>query len=668
MASIKNTENAYKILSEYRGKNPYIYMLKKEVIINSKKEALGDFQIEYILSNYNKEPQNIGKIIKIADWYGEKKKEDWGVDFIPQKLLIVSLIGETKTTYNCYVQYRQSVPPVMAFIPKKAVLTNFLVEDFSKLNIDFDRYDRLSMEKDNNRKLFPHQKEAIKFLLSRKKCILADDQGLGKTTSLAVAAIEGNFDSIVIICPASLKSNWKKELMWYIPEKDISIIESFNDKNKTELEAFLGYKEGTSNKTREELIEEAKIVGKWQSNHFIIINYDILADFYKLPNGRSQKSIEEAYNQSPLLQYIKNRKSLIIIDEAHKLSNSTSIRYKVIMDLIKRGNPDSIYAATGTPITNNPYNFYCVLNLLGDPITDDYKYFVERYCSAFQIPAKGEKEKWTNIYLSRIKKRDIKTLSIKEQYGLKDFIRKNARMILVPNGDSNLEELKERTSHIYLRRVKEDLKGITNKTIHEIYYNLTTEQQNEYNKLWSEYEEAQKENNPDKELNKDLLEGGLYRKYLSTQMVPHTIKLVDKFIENGEKVVIACCYDDELYKLKENYGDSCVIYNGKITSKIKDKNKEDFINNPNKKVFIGNITAAGVGLTLTVATKLVFNTFSYVTGDNSQMMDRIHRIGQNKDVDIYFQIFNNTQYQKMWDIVMRKSMIINAVIKKEDEK
>lgn len=668
MASIKDTENAYKILSEYRGKNPYIYMLKKDVIINGKKETFGDFQIEYILSNYNKEPQNIGKIIKIADWYGEKKKEDWGVDFIPQKLLIVSLIGETKTTYNCYVQYRQSVPPVMAFIPKKAVLTNFLVEDFSKFNIDFDRYDRLSMEKDENRKLFPHQKEAIKFLLSRKKCILADDQGLGKTTSLAVAAIEGNFDSIVIICPASLKSNWKKELMWYIPEKDISIIESFNNKNKTELEVFLGYKEGTSNKTREELIEEAKVVGKWQSNHFIIINYDILDDFYKLPNGRSQKSIEEAYNQSPLLQYIKNRKSLIIIDEAHKLSNSTSIRYKVIMDLIKRGNPDSIYAATGTPITNNPYNFYCVLNLLGDPITDDYKYFVERYCSAFQIPAKGEKEKWTNIYLSRIKKRDIKTLSIKEQYGLKDFIRKNARMILVPNGDSNLEELKERTSHIYLRRVKEDLKGITTKTIHEIYYNLTAEQQDEYNKLWSEYEEAQKENNPEKELNKDLLEGGLYRKYLSTQMVPHTIKLVDKFIENGEKVVIACCYDDELYKLKEYYGDSCVIYNGKITSKTKDKNKEDFINNPDKKVFIGNITAAGVGLTLTVATKLVFNTFSYVTGDNSQMMDRIHRIGQNKDVNIYFQIFNNTQYQKMWDIVMRKSMIINAVIKKEDEK
>ena len=64
-----------------------------------------------------------------------------------------------------------------------------------------------------------------------------------------------------------------------------------------------------------------------------------------------------------------------------------------------------------------------------------------------------------------------------------------------------------------------------------------------------------------------------------------------------------------------------------------------------------------------IAKYLVFNTFSYVTGENEQMQDRIHRIGQTKDVEIFYQIFNNTQYQRMWDIVMRKQMIINAVIK-----
>ena len=49
-------------------------------------------------------------------------------------------------------------------------------------------------------------------------------------------------------------------------------------------------------------------------------------------------------------------------------------------------------------------------------------------------------------------------------------------MILVPDGTSNLDELKERVSHIYLRRVKEDLEGMVKKNIHEIYYSLNSPQ------------------------------------------------------------------------------------------------------------------------------------------------------------------------------------------------
>jgi SWI/SNF-related matrix-associated actin-dependent regulator 1 of chromatin subfamily A len=305
---------------------------------------------------------------------------------------------------------------------------------------------------------------------------------------------------------------------------------------------------------------------------------------------------------------------------------------------------------------------------LNDPITDDYQYYLERYCNSFKVPAKGEKERWTGYFLKNKKKNNFNELSFNEQQELKEYIRNHARMITVANGESNLDELRERTQHIYLRRVKEDLKGMVKKTIHEIYYNLTPLQQEEYNRLWDEYETAQRESDPEKELNKELIEGGLYRRYLSQQMVPKTIKIVDDIISKNEKVVIACCYDEELYALQEYYGDKCVIYNGKLNSKQKDYNKDEFINNPNIKVFIGNIQAAGVGITLTVAKYLIFNTFDWVSGNNNQMQDRIHRIGQTRDVDIYYQIFNNTQYQRMWDIVMRKQMVIDAIIKTENEK
>lgn len=670
--SAKAKNEAIEILRGYSGSNPYYLMLKRDVILKGDVKQLNAFNVEYVIENQNFIPKQIGKTIKIADWYGLKKQQDWGTEFTPQKLRVISLLGETSTTYHCYVQYRQSVDPVMAFLPKKAVLTNFTLPDWHDYPVDFDRYDKLSTSKDPNRKLKLHQKDGIKFLLARKKCVLADEMGYGKTCELAVAAIEGNFDAVLIICPASIKTNWKKELMWYVPERDITIIESYLDKNKGELEKFLGYKEGKSGLSLTELQNEAKEAGKWDENRFVIVNYDILDEFYQIPETRSKENINIAYQNSPLLQYISGKKTLIIIDEAHRLSNTTSGRYKIIRDLIKRGNPDSIYLATGTPITNNPQNYFNLLQLIGDPVADDREYYLKRYCNAIEIPRnakeKAKRDAISRKFIANHGKKTWYELTDAEKDELHEIVKKSVRMMTIPNGEGNLDELRDRTAHIYLRRVKKDLKGLPNKTVHELFYDLNLEQTMEYNRLWEEYEAAQLDADPTKDLNKELLEGAIYRKYLSNQMVPNTIKLTDSFIEKGEKVVIACCYDEELYALRDYYGDKCVIYNGKISAKEKDTNVERFTNDPNVKVLIGNIISAGVGINLVAARIVIFNNISYVPGDDIQFEDRVYRITQTRDVDIYYQIFKDTQYEKMWNIVLRKSLVINQIVKKEDEK
>lgn len=667
--TIKSKNEAIEILKTYSGVNPYLLKMKRDVILYQKTSLLTEYVVEYVIKNANFEPKTIKKTVKIADWFGEKLKNDYEIEFIPQKIQILILLGETSVAYHCLIKYRQSMEPMEMFLPKKAVLGNFLVEDYHSVQVDFDRYDRLSMSKDPNRKMKFHQKEAVQFLLSRKKCILADDMGLGKSLELSVAAIEGNFDSVLIICPASLKTNWKKELSWYVSERDITIIESFNGKTKPELEKYLGYAEGRSGLSIDELKKEAQERGKWEHNRFIIVNYDILDEFYQIPATRSKENIDKAALASPMLQYILNRKSLIIIDEAHRLSNNTSIRYKIIKDLIKRGNPDSIYLATGTPITNNPQNLYCVLQFLNDPITDDWQYYMDRYCGAMKIPAKGEKERWTGYFLNNVHKSSWYDLTQDEKDRLKEYIRSHARMITIAKDGTNLEELKLRISHIYLRRTKEDLtEGLPQKNVHEVFYDFDMNQEMEYAKLWDEYEAAQLEADPTKEINKELLEGAVYRKYCSNQMVPNTIKMADEFISNGEKVIIATCYDEELNTLKDYYGDKCVVYNGKMNAKQKDAAQKSFMEDPSIMVFIGNIIAAGVGLTLISSHRLIFNNIDFVPGNDRQMEDRIYRIGQHNDVDIYYQMFHGTQYEKMWNTVMRKELIINQVIKKEDEK
>ena len=667
--TIKAKNEAIEILRNYSGINPYILSMKRDVIILQKTSLLTEYAVEYIIENKDRQPKSIGKVLRIADWYGEKLKSTYEIEFIPQKVQILAFLGETSNAYHCTIKYRQNMNPLELFIPKKALLGNFLIEDYHNVQVDFDRYDRISMSKDPNRRIKPHQKEAVQFLLSRKKCILADDMGLGKSLELSVASIEGNFDSVIIICPASLKTNWKKELMWYVPERDITIIESPIGMTKPELEKFLGYKEGRSGMTVKELKDEAKDKGKWTDNRFVIVNFDILEEFYKIPVTRSKENIQKALEESPMLQYILNKKSLIIIDEAHRLSNNDSTRYKIIKDLIKRGKPDSIYLATGTPITNNPQNLYYVLQFLDDPITNDWQYYMDRYCGAMKIPAKGEKEKYTNLYLKRKNKASWYDLTQNEKDELKQYIKDNARHITIAKDGTNLEELKLRISHIYLRRTKEDLAGgLPNKTVHEVFYDFDIIQQMEYSKLWDEYEAAQLEEDPTKEINKDLLEGAIYRKYCSNQMVPNTIKMADDFISQGEKVIIATCYDEELNTLKEYYGDKCVVYNGKMNQKQKDAAQKAFMEDPNVMVFIGQVIAAGVGLTLTVSRTLIFNNIDFVPGNDRQMEDRIYRIGQHRDVNIYYQIFRGTQYERMWNTVMRKELIINQVIKKEDEK
>ena len=671
---IEKKNTAIDLLKNYDGINTYLLALKRDIITYKKVDKLTDFNVDYVLKNINYQIKDINKIVHVIDWYGDELKDKWETDFRIEKVLIKKLLGETDKFYHCFIQYRKNVEPSYAFLKKNGIIGNFLLEDYHNISIDFDRYDRLSMSRtpDKPRKIKNHQKEAVQFLISRKKCILADDMGTGKSTSLTVASIEGNFDAILIICPASLKSNWFNELTNYVSEKDISIIGGVNEMKKNEIEKYLGYGEGKSGKNLNELKEEAKERGKWTDNRYVIINFDILDDVYKVSRAKTKEGIEKAMENSPMLKFLLNKKSLIIIDEAHKLSNNTSDRYKIIKDLINKSNPHSIYLSTGTPITNDPANYFNLLSLLNDPLTIDREFYYMRYCDAFKMPIneqqKQKKQQLTQEFLNSHNKNTWYDLTVEEKKSLNDIINKRVIQKIIPKGGKNLEELKMQTAHVYLRRTKDDIGDLPPKYIHERVFELNKEQMAEYKKLWDEYEAAKLEEDSSKELNKELIEGGIYRKYLSNQMVPNTIKLAEKCLAKGEKIVIACCYDDELYTLRDYFKDKCVIYNGKMSLKEKDEAIKRFNNDPNIMVFIGNIIAAGVGITLTSSRVVIFNNFSYVPGDNSQFQDRVHRIGQTRDVHIFYQFFKDTQYEKMWNTVLSKSLIINKVIKKEDEK
>lgn len=669
---------AYDILKNYNGENGYIIMLKNDVYVYNR--TLNDFQIEFILNNLNFQPKFIGKNVKIVDWFGAKMQEKYDLPFTPKLMEIGYFMGEAMGLYVFYARYRKSQEKgYLTICSKEVILTDFLVEDFHSFQVDFAKYN--SMAKDGT-VLRPHQEEAVKFLLARKKCILADEPGSGKSKCCAVASIAGGFKKILIICPASVKPTWKRELSAYVPEDQISIIEGFNGMKKGELERFLGYEEGKSGLKKEELLERAKKVGKWNENKYTIVNYDILQDFYEIPteermvterdvdeNGnivttkkkktvtsRKKDVISEAMSNSEMFQ---SQFDLIIIDEAHRLSNLTSGRFKIMADFVKRTSAQSIYCVTGTPITNNPYNFFQILKIINAPIVKEWESYVKRYCDGKKIYLKGQRDKWTSVYLKSKGVSSWYNLTDKQKDELKAFLDKNCRSVWLHSGATNLDELKERVKGYYLRREQKDFGKIVQKTVKLLEYELTDAQRVEYEKEYEAFIEKQVANQSTTTL---MIEGVAMRQWLAREMIPYTKKLTDYHLSKGEKVIIFCSFDNELYALKEIYKDCCATFNGKMTPKEKIKAEKDFMEDPNCKVMVANIESCGVGLTLTSSNVCIFNNFSWQSGNNEQAEDRIYRLSQTKDVVIYYQLFKDTFFEKMFRKVKQKEDVINQII------
>jgi SNF2 family DNA or RNA helicase len=305
--------------------------------------------------------------------------------------------------------------------------------------------------------------------------------------------------------------------------------------------------------------------------------------------------------------------------------------------------------------------------LIDVPVTKDWQHFMERYCGAKFFFKKNEKNAYTTMFLKEKKKETWYDLTFEEKKELDEVLTKKCKKMCIPGEDTNMEELQEIIKPYYLRRLKNDFAEMTTKTIKYLHYEMTEDERKSYDELWEKYLELQ-EDKEKTEKNKKLIEVSLMRQWLADKMIPKTINIVRKCIEVGRKIVIFCAYDNEINKFIEEFGDICVYHNGKLNEKKKNDAVERFQNDDKIKVFIGNIFSAGVGLTLTEGSVVVFNNFSFVPSDNLQCEDRVYRIGQDKPCTIYYQSFNDTYFDKMLEIVHNKENVIDKIIITEKEK
>ena len=551
---------ALDLLETYSGANNYLMRLRQKQIDN-KKFYPTRAQAEYIVNYINTVPKVAKKWVDLDEYFSKKISDEKLFTKIATQVYVEKLLIEKDTSYHIWGKFFDSQELHDFWLPKVALIKNNKVEN---VVIDYEKY--------SHRPPLDHQKEAIQKLVENKKFILADDMGLGKTTSTIISALETGAKKVLIICPASLKINWQRE------------IENYSDRTTS--------------------IIEGK---KWDDADFVIINYDIIKNFHD-DKKKSESTI------------VKSKFDLVIVDEAHYVQNSQAQRTKLINDIGR--NVERVWLLTGTPITSRPINYFNLLNLIDSPVAQNWMAYVKRYCNGFQFQA-GRRKIW-NV-----------------------------------SGASNLEELRDRTSPLVLRRLKENVLDLPEKIITPVYLRLKSK---EYEELMGEYYDWYDKSGESDSLTLQFTKLTKVRQVIAEEKTKATIELCENIIEQGKKVIVFTNFTKSLEMILQHFGKSAVRLDGQMSQKERQLSVDNFQNDEKITVFVGNIKAAGVGITLTAAEAVVMNDLSFLPSDHSQAEDRSYRYGQKNNVLVYYPIFDNTVEGIIYDILKKKKNIFETIM------
>jgi SNF2 family DNA or RNA helicase len=556
---------AREILSSYSGSNNQLLEWKVKME-TAKSFTFTRPQAEYVIKYQDTVPKVARKYVNIVETFGEKIMEQRLLVTVPQKIWVEKLLCDSDKAFHIWGKVFETDKLHAMWVPKSAIL-----QEEKKLNrvIDYSPY--------HKRPPMEHQKVAIEKLLANDKFILADDMGLGKTTAAVIASLESNARKILIVCPASLKINWQRE------------IENYTD--------------------RRILLVEGR---RWGSTFdFYIINYDILKNFHTTDKSEDSDDYKLLVNAGF---------ELAIVDEAHYISNNTAQRTRLLNDVLEQ--IPKVWLLTGTPMTSRPINYFNLLKIVESPLTLNWQSYVRRYCAGYQFRV-GQRKVWNT------------------------------------SGASNLDELRERTKSLVLRRMKTDILDLPEKIVTPVYLELRN---TFYDDELEEFMRISKDNKENESITVTLNRLMKIRQLIAIEKVPYTCELIDKCIDQGKKVIVFTNFTSSLDLLQEKYKKTCVTLDGRMSKERRQESVDKFQNNDKVKVFISNIIAGGVGITLTAAEIVIMNDLSFVPAHHSQAEDRAYRYGQKNSVLVYYPIFENTIEKIVYNMLQKKKGIIDQVM------
>ena len=458
-------------------------------------------------------------------------------------------------------------------------------------------------------KPFQHQVESFMYGLKYDKWFLGDEMGLGKSKTVIDIAVARKIKYGYNHCLIVCGVN---TLKWnWVNEISTHSYEHAH---------ILGQKQLKNGKLKigstEDKIEDLKFLLNEKTDetlpYFIITNI-------------------ESFRNKIFADLIKNlcEKKIInmcAFDEAHKCKNPTSQQTKGFLKCL----PECRIAMTGTPLMNSPLDLFTVFKWLGFE-RHTFTAFKSHYC-------------------------------IMGGFGGYEIV-----------GYRYLDELQDKLNEIMVRRLKEDVFDLPEKTIIDEYVDMTTNQSKVYKEVQTDLKE-----NIDKITNAidplsaliRLRQATGFTGILSTTIqesskLDRMEELVEESIANNRKVVIFSNWTkmtDVIYDklFNKQYGIM------RITGDTKDSQRQEIVNafqNTDMcRVLIGTIGAMGTGLTLTAGTVVIFLDEPWTMALYEQAVDRCHRIGQKNNITVYNLLCKGTIDEKIHNIVYQKGVMSDCIV------
>ena len=395
-----------------------------------------------------------------------------------------------------------------------------------------------------------------------------------------------------------------------------------------------GLKWNWANEVKTHSNEEAWILGQRKKNNKTVIgsvedrlydlqNLDKISAYFIITN------IETLRNEAVVAELDKRCKSddiqMIAFDECHKAKNPNSQQGKGIL----KTKADTMIAMTGTPLMNTPLDLYIILKWLGYEKHSFYQ-FKNHYC-------------------------------VMGGYG-------NYQIV----GYRNLNELQEELDHIMLRRKKEEVLDLPEKTYIDEFVEMTPKQEQIYNEVTNEIraniDQIEMSNNPLSALIRMRQATG-YTGILSSTIkesakLDRLEELVEEAVENGKKVVIFSNWTQMTLPI---YNRLAVKYHGTyITGEVDIEDRQEHIRrfqeDEDCKFVVGTSGAMGTGITLTAGTVEIFMDEPWNMALKEQCVDRCHRIGQKNNLTIYTLMCKGTIDERIHNIVEKKGIMADAIV------